>query len=376
MTKARLAIGICAALGLAACAIFPPLGDAPPDRLDVDWARPLYDLEVFAYRPLEQGRALFVQSEATEPSGMLLVPSKDRAVRGVDATSGRILWTLDTRGANVAQPVAVGEEFVFGSTDGQVYRANQRNGRVLWASEYPGKSVVAPVAVAGGRLFATSIDNRLTALSYETGERLWDKRRPHASEFTMTGQAGPLVHEGRVITGFSDGQLVAFEIEDGATAWVTDLSDGKTEFVDVDTTPMVVDGMLVASSYRQGLYGLDPDSGTVVWLVKGEAFGTPATLDGLLYVPQANGRLVAVGAKDGDVKWVTRFFSEKAATPAVTTKYLLTPIGESLALIDRGSGRTLLRYDDGRGVDATPEFAFGTAYVLGNSGTLYALGIH
>jgi outer membrane protein assembly factor BamB len=373
----RLAItSSVAAVALAACAVIRPIGDLPPDRIDVDWALPLYDLEAFAYHPLELGQPLFVQSAATPPGGMVVVPSRDREVRGVDAQSGKVLWSLTTSGANIAQPVAVGEELVVASTDGHVYRANQRNGRAIWTSEYPGKSVIAAPAVAADRVFVTSIDNRLTALAWETGERLWDKKRPHASEFTMTGQAGAVIHKDSVITGFSDGQLIAFAAQDGATLWSTDLANGKTEFVDVDTTPVVVGDLVVASSYRQGLYGVDAGSGTVTWLLKGEGYGTPATMEGILYVPQASGRIVAVRAADGAVRWVAKVFSERARTPGVTHKYVVAPIGESLALIDRGSGRTVARYDDARGVDATPEMAYGTAFVLGNSGTLYALGIY
>jgi len=363
-------------LALGACGVFRPIGDLPPDRLDVDWALPLYELEAFAYHPLELGRPLFVQSDATPPTGLLVVPSKDREIRGVNAATGEELWSFTTSGANVAQPAAVEEELVIGSTDGHVYRANQRNGRVLWTSDYPGKSIVSAPVVADGRVYVTSIDNRLTALSWEDGSRLWDKKRPHASEFTITGQAGVTLFGESVITGFSDGHLVAFGAEDGATLWSADLAGGRTEFVDVDSTPVVVEDLVVASSYRQGLYGLDAATGTVTWLVKGEGYGTPAAIEGMLYVPQASGRVVAVRAADGAVRWVAKSFSDRARTPAVSHKYVLAPFGESLALIDRGSGRTLTRYDDARGVDATPEMAYGTAFVLGNSGTLYALGVY
>ncbi|TNF37682.1 MAG: hypothetical protein EP329_02525 [Deltaproteobacteria bacterium] len=371
-----MALAATVALALAACGVFRPIGELPPNRLSVDWALPLYDLEPLAYHPLELGQPLFVQSDATPQTGLLVVPSKDREVRGVNAATGEVLWSFTTSGANVAQPVAAGEELVVASTDGHVYRANQRNGRVLWTSDYPGKSVVSAPVVHEGRVFVTSIDNRLTALSYEDGSRLWDKKRPHASEFTITGQAGVALFGDKVITGFSDGHLVAFAAEDGATMWTADLSGGKTEFVDVDSTPVVVDNVVVASSYKSGLYGIDAATGTVTWLVKGEGYGTPAVIEGMLYVPQASGRIIAVRAADGAVRWVAKSFGERARTPAVSHKYVLAPIGESLALIDRGSGRTLARYDDARGVDATPELAYGTAFVLGNSGTLYSLGVY
>lgn len=377
MTLARALGGwLGAALLLGGCAIFPPIGELPPERMSLDWARPLYALEPLAYHPRETGRPLFVRTAATPPTGIVIVGAKDRIVRALDAATGAVVWTLPTSGANVAQAAVAGDALAVASTDGHVYRVAQRDGKVAWTSPYPGKSVLAAPVVADERVFVTSVDNRITALSWSDGERIWDKRRPHAAEFTMTGQAGAVVSGDTVITGFSDGQLVAFAREDGATVWSADLSGGQTEFVDVDTTPVLVGSIVVAGSYRQGLYGLDAATGTVTWLMKGEGFGAPAEHEGVLYVPQASGRVVAVQASDGAVRWVARLTSDRAYTPAVSSKYVLAPMGESLVLIDRGSGRTLARYDDARGVDATPEFAFGTAYVLANSGTLYALGLY
>ena len=62
--------------------------------------------------------------------------------------------------------------------------------------------------------------------------------------------------------------------------------------------------------------------------------------------------------------------------PLVYLNGALTPIGEALSFVDRGSGREVMRWSDGRGVRATPELAFGSLYVLGNSGQVYGLGVY
>ncbi len=365
-------------MAVGACSVFVPLDDPPPNRIGLDWASSVYELEGFAYKPSELGQPLYVSpNPSTPPAGLVVVPSDDRKIRGLDAANGHVLWELETRGPNVARPVAVGEDLIIGSSDGHVYRIHQRNGKPIWVSEHPGKGgVLSTPTVHGGRIFVTSIDNRITALDFETGALVWDKRRPHASDFTVTGQAGATIVGNTVVTGFSDGQLVAYAVSDGATEWSVDLSGGKAEFVDVDTTPVLVDDVLVAGSYRRGLYGLDPKTGDIKWLMKGEAFGTPAMIEDLIYVPQATGRILAIQPRDGSIRWIARFASEWATTPAVTRKYVLAPVGDSLAVIERGSGRTLTRFDDLRGVKGTPDAAFGTAYLIANSGTVYALGVY
>ncbi len=378
LTTIAAAFAVAPLLATAGCSIFPPLEAPTPRRVEVDWAASLYQLDAFAYHPTEAGSPAFVGPTEGAPSGLVVVPSKDRRVRGFDAATGEERWAFRTKGPNVARPAAVGADVIVGSMDGHVYRVRQADGERIWRSDYPAKGgVVSPPVVAAGRVFVTSIDNRITALSASDGAPLWDKARPHASEFTITGQAGAaLIGEDRVVTGFSDGQLVAFAVEDGATLWSVDLGGGATEFVDVDSTPVVVGDVVVASSYRRGLFGVDAATGDVRWLVRGEGYGTAAALEGELYVPQANGRIVAITAATGEVRWVARFHTERASTPAVSGKYVLAPTGDALALLDRVTGRLLARFDDSRGFSSTPEVAHGTVYAIGNSGTVYALGLY
>ncbi|MEZ4266258.1 MAG: PQQ-binding-like beta-propeller repeat protein [Myxococcota bacterium] len=354
-----------------------PIGDLPAQRLQTDWAVHLYELEDFAYHPIEAGRPLWVGSASSPDGGLLVVPSADRRVRGIVAATGRILWEVETRGPNVARPTAVDDDVLVGSMDGRLYRLHQRNGGLVWRSELVGRGdLTSDIAVAGDRAFVTTTDNRISALSLADGSVLWDRSRPHRGEFTITGQSGPVVHEDTVITGFSDGQLVAMATSDGATVWAVDLSAERTEFADVDSTPVLVGETLVVSAYASGLYGVDASDGAILWQVPGEAYGTAATLDRMVYVSQADGHVLAVDAADGAVLWRTTVHKGVPRLPAVTRRYVMVPVEDRLLLLDRGTGRVITAYDDTYGFAATPEVAWGTAYTPGNSGWLYALAVY
>lgn len=377
--------------GLGACALFPPVGELDARRVTVDWATQLYELEPFAYHPIEEGRPLFVRGAATPDAGLLVVPAKDRRVRGIDAATGRVIWETETRGPIGAQPVDLGpngaaDEMLVASLDGRVYRLSQRNGRELWVSDAPATAGITASPVVVGKVddpkakvFVTSLDNRLTALSLKDGKKLWQAERQQEQELTVTGQAGCAVARDLVITGFSDGVLVAFAQDDGVQVWSTDLSGGDKQFVDVDTTPQIVDvpdgQVVVAGAFSRGLFGLGLEDGVVRWKQQGPGFGTPAVLDGLVYAPRADGQLWAIEADGGRVRWISKFDTGWAGTPVASRKYLFTPVGEGLAVIDRGSGHELARWSDGRGVRATPELAYGSVYVIGNSGLVYGLGV-
>lgn len=362
----------------AGCGAIQPIERAPTPVLRLRWALKLYDLEMLAFEPREAGRPLFVRGGDGAPAGGLVVaPSQDRKVRGLRGADGALLWSFETEGANAARPVAVGADVLVASFDGHVYRARQADGGLVWKSEYPGRgSVLAAPVVADGRVFVTSNDNRLTVLSLDDGQRLWDRRRDHPSDMTITGQAGATVIGDHVVTGFSDGQVTCLAVSDGATVWTQDLSGGEAEFIDVDTTPVVVGESVVAASYRGGLYSLVAETGDVRWLLRGEGFDTPAVLDGVLYVPQSEGKVLAVDGDSGRLIWVAKLGEHTPGEPAVTRKYLVVPTGGTLMVLDRATGRTLSRYDGMYGFVATPEVAFGTAYAPSNDGHLYAFDVY
>ncbi len=380
---------------LGACAS-SQIGPEQTRRVSVDWASRLYELEPFAYHPKDTSEPLFVRSTATPRTGLVIVPGKDRKVRALDARDGRIVWEVPTLGPNGSRPVDLGphgapEEVLVASYDGRVHRLSQRNGRETWVSEYPGSSAITTSpAVSGegssGRVFVTSLDNRITALSLETGKKLWSEDRPVDAELTLSGQAGATTYRDMVITGFSDGMLVAFASEDGATLWTADLRGSERSFVDIDTTPVVVtipktdehaaDTVVVAGAFSRGLSAVGVDDGLVRWTRPGEGFLTAVAKDGVVYAPQASGFLWAIEARSGKVLWVSTFSSRAASTPVSIGKYLVTPVGDGLTLIDRATGRQVVLWNDGRGVLGTPGIGPRTLYAVSNGGLLYSLGIY
>jgi outer membrane protein assembly factor BamB len=385
------ALAVAATLtALPSCTIFPPVERPEPRRLSLDWATRLYELEPLAYHPVDTTEPLFVQSDATPEGGLVVVPGKDRKVRGLDAVSGRTIWEATTLGPNGSRPLDLAPhgfpgELLVASMDGRVHRLSQRNGKQIWLSQAPATAAItSSPAVAGtgdaAKVFVTSLDNRLTALSLGSGEKLWDYERVFDAELTITGQAGAAVGKDMVLTGFSDGALVALSQADGAVVWTTDLKGNEKQFVDVDTTPLIVpieDGhVVVAGSFARGLFGVGLDDGVVLWNKVGEGFARSIALDGIVYASRTDGHLFAIEAASGKTLWGSRFDTGWAGAPAVSRKYVVLPIGEGLTLVDRSSGRQLLRWDDGRGVRGAPEVAHGSIYLVGNSGQAYGLGLY
>ena len=347
----------------------------------------LYPLGELEYKPVERGSGMLVAGGAPSGDDLLVLPGRDRQIRAVDTSTGEIVWSVGTLGANVAAPIPVEDDIVVASLDGTVRRLSARNGRALWQTEPLGAGgIIEAPALHGAQLFVTTTDNRLVALSAATGERLWDRRRPHRSDLTISGQAGALVVGERVITGTSDGLVVAYAITDGATDWSVNLAGDAEEFVDVDATPIVSHGVVVTAGYATGLVGLSARDGALLWTVPGEAFTTPGvSRDGILYAPQATGRLTAVEVNTGRVLWSVQLRSGTPGRPVVAQGYVLVPTEGALLVCDAQTGRIRTSFDDGFGFAAPPVVgpahgAVGSpgaggqrVYLASNSGQLYTL---
>lgn len=75
------------------------------------------------------------------------------------------------------------------------------------------------------------------------------------------------------------------------------------------TTAPVVAGELVVAGLTDGVYGVDPSTGAVMWKVpmNYRSFGTPAAADGLVYLVRADGYVYALDAATGEIAWRTYF---------------------------------------------------------------------
>ena len=82
------------------------------------------------------------------------------------------------------------------------------------------------------------------------------------------GVASPVVAKGKVIAGFSDGYLVAVDLNNGKELWVSDLGADLSGAVDVDATPVIVDDRVFTGAFAAGPTCLSIDDGSVIWTSK------------------------------------------------------------------------------------------------------------
>lgn len=344
--------------------------------LRLEWIERLTPTHEGPYIPVERASAA-------------LDPSRDRVYVGSTAGSlyalkanGREVYRVQLGGAIEAAPAFDDHhnELIVATEQGTVHAIRAIDGSMRWEVDLGVAIRQAPVRHGDAAYVVTERD-QVVALALDDGASLWRVERAAPSGFTIAGRAGLTLHEGRLITAFSDGTIMSIDPSDGDADWVVETAvdvprrEGEgNRILDVDTTPVVIGDTIYVGSFSAGLYALDAQSGTLRWR-DAELTGAVglAHADGRLLVASADRGLVCLDPVTREVFW-TRAQERGAPSPPTITDGLVL-VGESegsFLALDIRQGREVARIDSGQGFSAAAAATGGRGFVLSNGGTLYA----
>jgi outer membrane protein assembly factor BamB len=341
----------------------------PYQTFSVDWWLPLVEPRQLEYGPRETA-----QPALDADTGHVVAATRDGYVRSV-APGGHIEWQFKTGHHFVAGPL-VHEGVVYApGGDGLLYALDARTGKLKW--KYAANEVLSSTPVlAGGRVLVVSENDTLFAVESASGAWAWQYRRDPPSGFTVRGVSTPVARDGVLYLGFSDGYVVAVNQDDGSVKWERELSTQGSEFLDVDTTPVLDDaGRLYVASYKDGLYALDAATGDIEWNTRtGGLTGLIARGDVLF--ASGDDRLSAYHTQTGRHLWTTSLDGRAGQSPVFARGRVIIANQGALLFLDPKTGRKQLSWNPGKGVTATPQVVDGQLFVLSNLGGLYALTLH
>ena len=154
----------------------------------------------------------------------------DPAHTGVYAGAGPralhwVRWTFEAGGAIRSSPAVAGGRVYVGSDDGKVYGLEAATGTVAWTFDAESPIGSSP-AVADGLVFVTTRSNAILALDAGSGALRW--RRETGPDLPWAwGYEGwdyytssPVVVDGLVVAGSGDGSILAADAATGTPRWV------------------------------------------------------------------------------------------------------------------------------------------------------------
>ena len=331
---------------------------------------------------------------AVEYAGAALDPDRNRLYVGItrgDLTAftlaGARAFVYDTRAGIEGGPaVDIGNGDVYvGANDG-VLHALDEAGTLRWKQDVSEPIVAAPKITAEA-VYVVGASDSVIALAKTDGRILWTFRGEPIEEFTIAGHSGIALNRNTLVTGLTDGRVIALDATSGNVDWEIDTSvDVETtlsdapDFFDVDTTPLIVGDLVFVASFTAGLYALERDSGTVLWRDESisRITGLTASPEGdALYIASAADGVLKLDIESRKVLW-KRSNERGAPTQPLLTETGTLLFGEtqgSLFAVSSKDGYELARIESGNGFTATPAALGGIGAVITNGGNFICFDV-
>lgn len=307
---------------------------------------------------------------------------KDKIIQGnafdgiaaFDRQSGQVLWRLPVKGGVEGGVASVNDFLFFGGNDGYFYSVSIKTGEVIWKNAVRSETLAAPL-LHDGVVYFLSGNNVLRALDAAEGKELWIYSRVDSQSFSVRGASAPVVKDGTLILGFSDGYLVALNAKTGGLQWESLLNKNK-RFRDIDSTAVVDGEFVYATGYDSHLYCVRLKTGDLVWKSEPGGFGKVLIKEDRLFYSSSNGEVLAIDKKNGNSLWRYKLEEGVATSPVLYKNYLA--IGESqgaLRLLNIETGKEVTHLSPGHGIFSpiSIDEEKDELYFLSNSALLYKI---
>lgn len=229
-------------------------------------------------------------------------------IKNIDAKSGRESWSFESNLAAITGLAGNRQVIVVSSGDGDLAVFDRVDGGLekRWSIQLTGEIRAIP-AIGNEQLFVRTVAGKLSAVSLADGSIQWTISR-RIPALSLTGNSPPLIDGSRLIVGFDDGKLTAFDRSNGQTIWETVISHatGRTEIerlVDIDGQFLLKDGIVYVSTYQGRLSAVQAIDGNVIWSRKFSSYQSIIADEDALYITGDFSHLWAIDRRTGSAFW-------------------------------------------------------------------------
>ncbi|WP_455425387.1 outer membrane protein assembly factor BamB [Dryocola sp. LX212] len=322
--------------------------------------------------------------------GNVYAADRRGTVKAVNADDGKEVWSVDlsektgffssNRPALLSGGVTVdGAHVYIGSEKAQVYALNTSDGSIAWQSKAAGEVLSRPVVSDGLVLIHTS-NGQLQAMNETDGALVWTVNLDMPA-LSLRGESAPSVAFGAAIVGGDNGRVSAVLMKQGQLIWQQRISQatGATEIdrlSDVDTTPVIVNGVVYALAYNGNLTALDLRSGQIMWKRELGSVNDFIVDANRIFLVDQSDRVIALNAEGGVTLWTQSDLLHRNLTaPALYNGYLVVGDSEGyMHWINTDDGRFVAQQKmDGSGFQTEPVVASDKLLIQAKDGTLYSI---
>lgn len=327
---------------------------------------------------------------------LVVVPLQDGRLVGLEASSGKTVWTarLTLDNPPLSAPVIAGDRVYIAQREGLLMVLSMADGKEVWRSGSLASSFEGSPLVAGGVVYAYSTDG-VVGLDAEDGHILWE--HPFGAGWATVA---PIVEGGHLVLATADRVLVIDRTSGQETFYLTfsrvqpssvAIRDGEVVALygrnasafDASLrrpwwdrlVDMSIGGETVRTFwFRFYVYGMAPPVPLepTIWDVTSLPRRTLAAAVGqdVVVVASPDGTVIALGRRDGKSVWKAKA-NRLLAAPIITADGVLLTEEKRLLLLDPATGEQRAERNVEGLRAAVPDVA--ATYLVTDAGDLIAL---
>jgi outer membrane protein assembly factor BamB len=318
--------------------------------------------------------AIWLQNE------MAVAVDYEGDVSAYNAATGARLWKVSLDVPVIAGAGGGEGLILIGTQEGEVFALDETNGDLLWKQQLTSE-VLAPPKAAKGVVVARTADGRMRGLSATDGAVLWNYQRK-VPLLSLRGASAAVLADDKVIAGYANGKLVALSIQGGQVIWEKSVAvpRGRSELerlVDIDSDPVIKDGVVYAVAYHGQVAAFDLESGQKLWSRDmSSRSGLDVAESNNVYISDDEDYVWALQGRDA--LWrQTRLLRRKLTAPVVAGNQVVVGDFEGYVhWISRDDGRFVARTNISKSaIRSKPVVKDGIIYILANDGELTAFRV-
>jgi outer membrane protein assembly factor BamB len=305
------------------------------------------------------------------------------SVSAVAASSGSRVWSTsvtpkgEKRAEGFGGGLALDGGRLYVTTGyGTAVGINPESGAVLW-TQTVGEPIRSSPTAAGGKVYFVSTDSVLHCLDGADGQELWTARGvPEPA--SLLSNVSPAVAQGVVIAAYPAGDIGAYEPGSGKPNWrdsIARTSETTASGILADPARPVIDkGVVYVVSHGGKMIATSGSTGERLWTRTLTSTQMPWVAGDTVFVVEVTGKLMALSRADRKVRWLTELPGKARWNGPVLAggQLWLVSADGSLVGVDARSGQIGTTTNLGTKVFIAPVVAGGRMYILADNATLYA----
>jgi outer membrane protein assembly factor BamB len=325
--------------------------------------------------------------------GVIYTMDSAAMVSAFQVANGAREWQVDTRGEkdrsdNVGGGLAVDQGTLYAVNGlAELVALDAAKGTVRWRTDTGTPARSAPT-VADGRLFLTTIDDRLLAFATQDGRQLWSYQATNAPTAYL-GQSAPAYADGFVVAGFGSGEIATVRADSGLVVWTDSLAAPNSggvvaEFSTIRGLVTINNGTVYTISVGRQMVALDLHAGRRLWEREVAGEDSPWIAGGWIFLVSLNQQIAAIDRDDGRVAWVTdlpKWEDEKKQKDPITwfgpvlvsDRLVVAGTNQKAFSVSPYTGSILGQQGLSGGAALGPMVVAGTVFIVCDNGRLIAL---